>query len=100
VESVRSDPSRLIAGSRPTVSNRGVTASVVSSVEPEGDLRPCVARGTDAGGALAAERSVLLDGAPLVWAGNGRVPVDLGLAVLGTSGDLTSRVDLGVSFEI
>jgi hypothetical protein len=64
--SVTSDPSRLIAGSRPIVSIRGVIASAVSSVEPEGDLRPCVARATEAGGALVAERSALLDGAPLI----------------------------------
>jgi hypothetical protein len=63
---VTSDPSRLIAGSRLIVSSRGVIASAVSSVEPEGDLNPCVARGTDADGALVAERSALLDGVPLI----------------------------------
>jgi hypothetical protein len=56
----------LIAGSRPIVSSRGVIASAVSSVEPEGDLKPCAASGTDVGGALVAERSTLLDGAPLI----------------------------------
>jgi len=60
-ESETSDPSRLIAGSRAIVSMRGVMASAVSSVEPEGDLKLCAASGTDDGGFRGADKSVLPD---------------------------------------
>jgi hypothetical protein len=47
------------------VSSRGVIASAVSSVDPEGDLRPWVASGTDAGGTLVADRSAVPGAVPL-----------------------------------
>jgi len=65
VRSVTSDPSRRMIGSRPMAPSRGVIASAVSSVEPEGDRRLCVASGTDVGCPPVAESNLLLAPAAL-----------------------------------
>jgi hypothetical protein len=92
-----SDPARLMTGSKAIVSSRGVIASAVSSVDPEGDLKPSVASGTDEGGFLGADRSALPDPVPLPETGNGRVALERGFVMAGTRGDLIAMVDLGVS---
>jgi hypothetical protein len=92
-----SDPSRLITGSKAIVSNRGVMASAVSFVEPEGDLKPSVVSGTDEGGFLGANKSALPDPIPLPETGKGRVALERGFAPTGTRGDLIAKVDFEVS---
>lgn len=63
-----SDPSRRMVGSRPLPSRRGVTAPEVSSVEPDGERRPCVLYGIAGGGRLGAAR---VSGAERLGTGGG-----------------------------